>query len=63
MINRNKLRGLMAEKNIKQVDMAEAIGISTNAFNMKLNEKSRFDENEIFAIAKRLGVDVDFLFA
>lgn len=62
MINRNKLRGLMAERNIKQGEMAEAIGISVNAFNMKLNEKSRFDENEIYAIAEKLQVEVNFLF-
>ena len=62
MINRNKLRGLMAEKNIKQGEMAEAIGISKNAFSMKLNEKSRFDENEVYMLSKLLNVDVNFLF-
>lgn len=62
MINRNKLRGLMAEKNIKQGEMAESIGISKNAFSMKLNEKSRFDENEVYMLSKLLNVDVNFLF-
>jgi transcriptional regulator with XRE-family HTH domain len=52
----------MAEKNIKQVEMAKHLGISKNAFSMKLNEKSTFDEKEVCGIAKRLEVEVSFLF-
>lgn len=62
MINRNKLRGLMAERGIKQGELAKSIGISVNSFNMKLNEKSRFDENEIYLIAKKLRVEINYLF-
>lgn len=62
MLNRNKLRGLMAERNIKQVELAKAIGISINAFNMKLNGKTVFNEHEIKRIADYFKVSIDFLF-
>lgn len=62
MINRNRLRGLMAEKNITQAKLAKAIGISVNAFNMKLKGKTVFNENEIKSIANYFNVATDFLF-
>ena len=62
MVNRNKLRGMMAEKNKKQIDVANALGISVNAFNMKLNGKTKFNESEVKGIADYLNVQIDFLF-
>ncbi len=62
MINRDKLRGLMAERKITQAKLAKEIGISTNSLNMKLNGKTSFNESEIRSIAKCLDVSTDFLF-
>lgn len=62
MVNRDKLRGLMAVNKMTQAKLAECIGISTNALNKKLNGKAVFNEKEINAIAKCLGVTADFLF-
>lgn len=62
VINRAELRGLMAKKGINQTELANIIGISTNSFNMKLNNKYQFTELEIKLIADCLKVDVGFLF-
>lgn len=63
MINRNKLRGLMAEQKITQTKLAQELGISFQSFNMKLNGKSTFNENEIKRIANVLKIDMNILFA
>jgi putative transcriptional regulator len=63
MINRNKLRGLMAENSITQTELAKRLGISTNAFNMKINGKTSFTETEIKRIAEILKIELSFLFA
>lgn len=62
MINRNKLRGLMAERSVKQAELAKVIGIAINTFNSKLLGKNQFTEKEIKIIADYFNVDVAFLF-
>lgn len=62
MINRNKLRGLMAEQKITQTKLAKELGISKNSLNTKINGKSVFNENEISKISNLLGIDAGFLF-
>jgi len=62
MIDRLKIKGLMGSNNMKQIDVAKALGISVNAFNMKLNNKSKFNENEVKDMAVFFNVEVDFLF-
>lgn len=62
MINRNKLRGLMATKGIRQSELAKELDLSYNSFNMKLNGKNLFTEVEIKKIADYFNVDINFLF-
>jgi len=62
MVNRNKLRGLIASKGLNQSELAKEIGLSYNGLNMKMNEKSLFTEKEVKAIADYFEVEVSFLF-
>lgn len=41
--NRNKLRGLMVEKDISVHDMAKALGVHPSTFYRKLDPESTFD--------------------
>lgn len=63
MINRNKLRGLMATRGIGQGELAKKLNLSYNSLNMKVNGKNQFTEKEIKIIADYFNVDVSFLFA
>ena len=56
-MNIDKLRGKMAEKNVKQKEMAECMGISTQAFNKKMNGKIRFSTNDAMTICQKLNID------
>lgn len=47
----NKLKGILAEKGIRQIDCAEAIGTSIPAFCLKINGKRSFKLEE----AEKLG--------
>lgn len=53
-----KLRGLIAEKDITQEVLAEAIGMTLSALNSKLKGRSEFKLNEISRIARYFDVDV-----
>jgi transcriptional regulator with XRE-family HTH domain len=52
----DKLRGKMAEKKVTQKEMAECLGISTQAFNKKMNGKIRFNTNDAAIICQKLNI-------
>jgi len=56
-MNIDKLRGKMAEKKITQKEMAKHLGISTQAFNRKMNGKIRFSTNDAVIICQKLNID------
>ena len=53
----DKLRGLMAEKGIKQIDLADQLNISLSAMNNKMIGKTEFTLREIKEIARFLCVE------
>lgn len=52
----SKLKGKMKEKEYTQEDGANDLGIATSTFNLKLNNKSYFDQDEIVVLAKKLDI-------
>lgn len=52
-----KLRGLMAEKGIKQIDLADKLDISMSAMNSKMLGKTEFTLREIREIARVFNVE------
>lgn len=56
MTNKNLLLAKLAEKGIRREEAAEKLGISLNAFNMKLNNETEFKASEIQALSRMLGV-------
>lgn len=57
-----KLKGLMVENNITQMQMAKLLGISVSTFNQKLNGKSDFTIQEAKKISKILNEEVTIIF-
>lgn len=57
-----KLKGLMTEKNITQVQLAKLLGISVSTLNQKLNGKSDFTIQEAKKISEILNKEVDVIF-
>ena len=56
MVNVNKLRGKMAEKNCTGIDMANVIKKTPKTFYDKM-KKGVFDSDEITAIVEYLGIE------
>ncbi len=52
-----KVKGLMAEKGLKQIDVADELGINLTTLNVKMNGKSDFTLREIKELARVLNVD------
>lgn len=52
----SKLRGLMAEKNISQKQLAAEVGLNESTLNAKLAGKAMFRSDEIVAIAARFNI-------
>jgi len=52
-----KLRGLMAERGLKQLDLADRLDISLQAFNSKLTGKTEFTIKELKELSKMLCVE------
>lgn len=46
MLNRNRLLAKLVENGMRQADLADAIGMSSNTLNAKLNGKSCFSIDE-----------------
>lgn len=56
MLNVAKVRGRMAELNISQKDVAEALGIAAPTVSQKLNRVRPMDLDEAEKLAKLLGI-------
>lgn len=57
-----KLKGLMTENNITQVQLAKLLSISVSTLNQKLNGKSDFTIQEAKKISEILNKEVDVIF-
>ena len=60
-VNRDKLRGAMAERNMTQYDLARVLSLTLANTNLKINGKRRFTEGEIYLLGKEFGKDIFFL--
>lgn len=58
-MNSAKLRGALAERGVRQSDVAQAINISQQSFSRKLNGKTDFLVSEANAIAEFLSLSED----
>lgn len=52
-----KLRGLMAEKKLKQIDVADALNVSLATINAKLTGKIEFTVKEVRELARVFNVE------
>lgn len=53
----DKIKSYLTENEIKQVDLANALGISKQLLSTKLNGKCRISAEEFIEICQFLGVD------
>lgn len=54
-----RLKKLMLERNIKQVELAKTLGITQSLFSQKLNEnRSKFSLDETRALCSYLGINM-----
>lgn len=60
-VNRNKLRGKMAENSYTQTTLSKELDICRQSLSDKLAGKSQFSESEIAILAKKFGEDVFYL--
>lgn len=60
--NVNKLKGLMAENGLSQQDTAKLIGMSKRTFEHKIQGKSEFKASEIYMLATKFSVNIDYFF-
>ena len=56
MTNRNLLLAKFQEKGLRREDVAERLGISLNALNMKLSNETEFKASEIQTLSRMLGI-------
>ena len=61
-LNLNKIKGLMAEKNISGLQMAHKLSISSTSFYLKINGKRPFSAEEIGVMAKALETTPNFFY-
>lgn len=54
---KEKVKGLMAERGLKQIDVAEELNISLLALQQKLNGKTEFKADEIRQLSRTFNVD------
>lgn len=57
VFTKEKVKGLMAENGLKQIDVAVELGISLVALQQKLNGKTDFKLDEIRQLARTFNVD------
>ena len=55
-MNLKKLKGLIVEKSISQLELAKSMGLTPQTLNRKLNGKSEFSIVEADTISKLLGI-------
>lgn len=52
-------KGWMAENNVKQYELAELLGISLQAVNLKVNGKLEFSLPQVRTICAKYGISAD----
>lgn len=57
MVNTNKLKGLIKEKEFTQADIAKHLGIAPPTVSQKLNNIRAFDLEEAEKLSKLLGIE------
>lgn len=55
----NKLRGRIIEKYGNQASFAQAYGVSENTLSKKMNNKTRFNSDDIIKMSKMLDIGKD----
>ena len=60
-VNRNKLRGAIAEHGLTQGKVAAKLNISIQSLSTKMQGKYAFTENEIVALSDLFGLDIFIL--
>jgi len=58
LINRKKLKGLLAENNLTYSDVSKDLGISRQAFYNKMVGIRLFNEHEIYILKMSFGNDI-----
>lgn len=58
----DKIRGISAEKRVRQADLAEALNLSRMAVVRRLNGTVPFTDHELIILAQRLDVKVGAFF-
>lgn len=62
LINRDKLRGCMAEQKLTQEDISEYLSISKASFINKMLCRNEFTEDEIVLLRRKFGDIIFFAF-
>lgn len=63
MVNTKKIKSLLIEKDFSRAEISNILGISTNSFSRKINNKSQFTLNEVFLLKKALDIkDIEKVF-
>ncbi len=63
MVNTKKIKALLIEKDYSRAEISNILGISTNSFSRKINNKSQFTLNEVFLLKNTLGIkDIEKVF-
>lgn len=55
LINRQKLKGLLVEHDIKRYDLAKELHLTLARLSLKLNSKVDFSEHECYLLMKKFG--------
>lgn len=55
------VRAQMVKHKMTNVDMAKLLGLSSNSFSFKINEKREFTLTELAKMANLFGVSIDYL--
>ena len=58
IINRNKLKGAIAESGIKKQDLAVRLGISRQELSYKLSGQHSFNENQMVVLEGLFGREI-----
>lgn len=58
----DKVRGIAAEKRVKQADIADALSVSRMAVVRRFNGSVPFTDRELITLSQRLGVPVGAFF-
>ena len=62
MVVQRKIKGLIAENEITQKELADVLGISREMMNRKINGVNNFTLNEAFIVSNYFGKPIDEIF-